>query len=65
MDAYVTPIFEQGRINGYQSVRSRATPEMKEVAARTYARLKAVERGAQGGLSLRPVRPRWHVVGLC
>ena len=58
VDAYVTPIFEQGRINGYQSVRSRATPEMKEVAARTYARLKAVERGERkAGLSLRPVRP--------
>ncbi|MGS3143526.1 methyl-accepting chemotaxis protein [Aeromonas sanarellii] len=65
VDAYVTPIFEQGRINGYQSVRSRATPEMKEVATRTYARLKAVERGERkAGLSLRPVRPVLAIVGL-
>ena len=33
VDAYVTPIFEQGRISGYQSVRNRAEPGMKAVAA--------------------------------
>ena len=65
VDAYVTPIFEQGRINGYQSVRSRAVPEMKEVAARTYARLKAVERGERKAvLSLRPMRHGLAIVGL-
>ncbi|WP_290433866.1 PAS domain-containing protein, partial [Aeromonas caviae] len=65
VDAYVTPIFEQGRINGYQSVRSRAAPEMKAVAGRTYARLKSVERGERkGGLSLRPMRHGLAIVGL-
>ena len=58
VDAYVTPIFEQGRISGYQSVRNRAEPAMKAVAAATYGRLRAVERGdRKAGLSLRPVRP--------
>lgn len=65
VDAYVTPIFEQGRINGYQSVRSRAAPEMKAVAGRTYARLKSVERGERkGGLSLRPMRHGLAIVGV-
>ncbi|MFQ2426395.1 methyl-accepting chemotaxis protein [Aeromonas caviae] len=65
VDAYVTPIFEQGRINGYQSVRSRAAQEMKAVAGRTYARLKSVERGERkGGLSLRPMRHGLAIVGV-
>ena len=58
------PIFEQGRINGYQSVRSRAAPEMKAVAGRTYARLKSVERGRRCGLSLRPMRHGLAIVGV-
>jgi hypothetical protein len=52
-------------INGYQSVRSRAAPEMKAVAGRTYARLKSVERGERkGGLSLRPMRHGLAIVGV-
>ncbi|MCE9968186.1 methyl-accepting chemotaxis protein [Aeromonas salmonicida] len=47
VDAYVTPIFEQGKISGYQSVRCRADPQMKEIAARTYARLRAAEQGGR------------------
>lgn len=65
VDAYVTPIFEQGRISGYQSVRNRAEPEMKSVAARTYARLKAVERGERkAGLSLSHLRHGLAISGL-
>ena len=65
VDAYVTPIFEQGRISGYQSVRNRAEPGMKAVAARTYGRLRAVERGERkAGLSLRPVRHGLAIAGL-
>ena len=65
VDAYVTPIFEQGRISGYQSVRNRAEPGMKAVAAATYGRLRAVERGdRKAGLSLRPVRHGLAIAGL-
>ncbi|MGL5812077.1 MAG: methyl-accepting chemotaxis protein [Aeromonas sp.] len=65
VDAYVTPIFEQGRINGYQSVRNRADPELKRIAARTYAGLKAVERGERKtGLSLGAIRHGLALVGL-
>ncbi|WP_349918263.1 methyl-accepting chemotaxis protein [Aeromonas veronii] len=65
VDAYVTPIFEQGRINGYQSVRNRADPELKRIAARTYAGLKAVEGGGRkAGLSLGATRHGVAIVGL-
>lgn len=47
VDAYVTPLFEQGKVNGYQSVRCRADPQMKHLAARTYARLRAAEQGGR------------------
>ncbi len=65
VDAYVTPIFEQGKISGYQSVRCRADPQMKQIAARTYARLRAAEQG--GGkprISLARLRHGVAVAGL-
>ncbi len=59
------PIFEQGKISGYQSVRCRADPQMKQIAARTYARLRAAEQG--GGkprISLARLRHGVAVAGL-
>ena len=66
VDAYVTPIFEQGRISGYQSVRSRAEPELKAIATHTYTRLKASERGERrAGVALgRWVRHGVALLGL-
>ncbi len=41
VSAYVTPIYEQGRINGYESVRSVPTREQIRRAEALYARLRA------------------------
>jgi aerotaxis receptor len=66
VDAYVTPIFEQGKISGYQSVRSRAEPELKAIATRTYARLRSHERGERkAGVALgQGVRHGVAILGL-
>ncbi|MCJ8303722.1 methyl-accepting chemotaxis protein [Shewanella sp.] len=39
VDAYVTPLYENGNIAGYQSVRTRPTDSQKEKAQRLYDRL--------------------------
>ena len=58
VDAYVTPIFEQGRISGYQSVRCKPEPQLKRVAAQAYqALLKAEQGGASKLPSLDSARP--------
>ncbi|MGY3884510.1 methyl-accepting chemotaxis protein [Aeromonas aquatica] len=58
VDAYVTPIYEQGKISGYQSVRCKPEPQIKQVANQTYqALLKAEREGASKLPSLRPLRP--------
>lgn len=36
VDAYVTPIFEQGRLTGYQSVRVNLDPDVKKIAEKSY-----------------------------
>lgn len=36
VDAYVTPIFEQGKLVGYQSVRVNLAPELKKTAEKAY-----------------------------
>lgn len=36
VDAYVTPIFEQGKLMGYQSVRVNLEPKLKQVAEQAY-----------------------------
>ncbi|MBF0256183.1 MAG: PAS domain-containing protein [Gammaproteobacteria bacterium] len=41
VDAFVTPIFEQGRISGYQSVRSCPSRKQVEQAEALYAKLNA------------------------
>ena len=42
VDAYVTPIFEQGKLTGYQSVRVNLEPKLKQVAEQAY---KAINQG--------------------
>ncbi len=46
VDAYVTPIFDNGSMIGYQSVRVRPKREWVEVATKAYQGLIAAERGA-------------------
>ena len=58
VDAYVTPIYENGKISGYQSVRCKPEPQLKQVAAQTYqALLKAEQGGASKLPSLHSARP--------
>lgn len=38
MDAYVTPVFSEGRIVEYQSIRTALTEEQKKRAAKVYAK---------------------------
>lgn len=50
VDAYVTPIYENQQIVGYQSVRVKPKRESVEAAARAYQELRQVEMGrAQAG----------------
>ncbi|PSW20871.1 PAS domain S-box protein [Photobacterium sanctipauli] len=50
VDAYVTPIYENGTITGYQSVRVKPKPEFVQVASKAYqGLLKAEQKG--GGLA--------------
>jgi aerotaxis receptor len=58
VDAYVTPIYEHGKISGYQSVRCKPEPQIKQVANQTYQALLKVEQGGASKLpSLRRFRP--------
>ena len=58
VDAYVTPIYEHGKISGYQSVRCKPEPQLKLVAAQAYqALLKAEQGGASKLPSLHSARP--------
>lgn len=41
VDAYVTPVYENDRLVGYQSVRTKPTREQIEQAERLYARMNA------------------------
>lgn len=41
VDAYVTPLYDNNRLSGYQSVRRKATPEMITTATRIYQQLNA------------------------
>ena len=36
VDAYVTPIYEHGKISGYQSVRCKPDPQLKQAADRAF-----------------------------
>lgn len=43
VDAYVTPIYENGRISGYQSVRVRPERKYVDIAAAAYKKLRSAE----------------------
>lgn len=41
VDAYVTPMLENGQVTGYESVRTKADPEVVKRAEKTYQRINA------------------------
>ncbi|WPC75663.1 methyl-accepting chemotaxis protein [Vibrio porteresiae] len=45
VDAYVTPIYENGKMSGYQSVRVKAQRSWVNTAAKAYRDLCAIEQG--------------------
>ena len=58
VDAYVTPTYEHGKISGYQSVRCKPEPQLKQVAAQAYQALLKAEQGGTSKLpSLHSARP--------
>ncbi len=46
VDAYVTPIYDNGRVSGYQSVRVQAKRDLVEAASKAYKALCKIEKGA-------------------
>lgn len=57
VDAYVTPIYEDGKMVGYQSVRCRPAAEHKARASKMYKTLKARETGSAIHMGLRQLTP--------
>ncbi|WP_159652689.1 methyl-accepting chemotaxis protein [Vibrio atypicus] len=47
VDAYVTPIFENGVVSGYQSVRVKPKREWVEIASKAYKSLLQAEKGGR------------------
>ncbi|MCC4265553.1 methyl-accepting chemotaxis protein [Oceanimonas baumannii] len=61
VDAYVTPIYEDGEITGYQSVRTKLDPTVRDRAEKAYASLLAAEKNRRSsntaGASLAVLKP--------
>ncbi|QUJ69283.1 methyl-accepting chemotaxis protein (plasmid) [Photobacterium sp. GJ3] len=62
VDAYVTPIYEQSKIVGYQSVRVKPTPEMVRTASQAYRALRSNE-GKQSFQFSVPSSVRYGLLG--
>lgn len=59
VDAYVTPIFQGGKMVGYQSVRQQPTNELKQRATQLYQKIQQNGRVSEG---LSGVGPQWMLV---
>ncbi|MFM5292763.1 methyl-accepting chemotaxis protein [Aeromonas veronii] len=64
VDAYVTPIYEDGKMVGYQSVRCRPAAEHKARASQMYKTLKARETGSAIHMGLRQLTPAMMTIPL-
>ncbi|MGE6105874.1 methyl-accepting chemotaxis protein [Aeromonas veronii] len=64
VDAYVTPIYEDGKMVGYQSVRCRPAAEHKARASQMYKTLKARETGSAIHMGLRQLTPAMITIPL-
>ncbi|WP_439830084.1 methyl-accepting chemotaxis protein [Aeromonas veronii] len=64
VDAYVAPIYEDGKMVGYQSVRCRPAAEHKARASQMYKTLKARETGSAIHMGLRQLTPAMMTIPL-
>ena len=64
VDAYVTPIYEDGKMVGYQSVRCRPAAEHKARASQMYKTLKTRETGSAIHMGLRQLTPAMMTIPL-
>ncbi|HHQ4696552.1 TPA: methyl-accepting chemotaxis protein [Aeromonas veronii] len=64
VDAYVTPIYEDGKMVGYQSVRCRPAAEHKARASQMYKTLKARETGSAIHMGLHQLTPAMMTIPL-
>ncbi|WP_421249181.1 methyl-accepting chemotaxis protein [Aeromonas sp. 603359] len=64
VDAYVTPIYEDGKMVGYQSVRCRPAAEHKARANKMYKTLKARETGSAIHMGQRLLTPAMMTIPL-
>lgn len=64
VDAYVTPIYEDGKMVGYQSVRCRPAAEHKARASKMYKTLKARETGSAIHMGLHQLTPAMMTIPL-
>ncbi|MFM5812375.1 methyl-accepting chemotaxis protein [Aeromonas veronii] len=64
VDAYVTPIYEDGKMVGYQSVRCRPAADHKARASQMYKTLKARETGSAIHMGLRQLTPAMMTIPL-
>ncbi|WP_421306028.1 methyl-accepting chemotaxis protein [Aeromonas veronii] len=64
VDAYVTPIYEDGKMVGYQSVRCRPAAEHKARASKMYKTLKARETSSAIHMGLRQLTPAMMTIPL-
>ncbi|WJW74388.1 PAS domain-containing methyl-accepting chemotaxis protein [Thiohalobacter sp. IOR34] len=61
VDAYVTPIFEDGRVTGYQSVRVKPEPDLVERAEHLYRALNGGQSGWRRWAGKLPGGMRWKL----
>ncbi|WP_195723408.1 methyl-accepting chemotaxis protein [Vibrio furnissii] len=62
VDAYVTPIYENGKMCGYQSVRVKAQRQWVEIAAKAYQSLRAAEQNSHSFSLSMPASVRYAVL---
>ncbi|MBL1377916.1 methyl-accepting chemotaxis protein [Zobellella iuensis] len=59
VDAYVTPIYQQGKIVGYQSVRTRLDDRTRDRASKAYRQLLKQEQSKSGSFSVLKLAMPW------
>lgn len=66
VDAYVTPIYQQGKITGYQSVRTQLDDKTRDVASQAYQQLLKQEKQKRKPHTwLKPAIATLPIAGLC
>ncbi|GGB46172.1 aerotaxis receptor Aer [Oceanisphaera marina] len=66
VDAYVTPIYQDGKITGFQSVRTQLDDKTRNIASQAYRQLLKQEQQKHSAPSwLKPLVASLPLVGLC